>query len=206
MTHRPHTHPTKGTLSPRKAMAAALLLWLAMAAQAQTPVANRVKAMAKQLPYGCEVVAKYTDNERHCLYYTQHERLYRYNVLTNKKHEVRFSPDAYSSIVDTYVTEKGDYVFVCVEKNLQPKKSPENTQELWRIDTKTLKNKKIGDGFAVEKHKGCFIIKKVSRVLESPSQPEKKQWMVQDHYYFLDGRTLWAKDEYLYKEPKKKGQ
>lgn len=50
----------------------------------QNPVANRVRAAAESLPDGCEIVAKYTDNRYHCLFYTMHNRLYKYDVLTNK--------------------------------------------------------------------------------------------------------------------------
>lgn len=57
---------------------------------AQTPLANRVKAMARHLPAGAEVVSKYTDNHRHCLYYTLYNRLFRYDVVTNKSVGVEF--------------------------------------------------------------------------------------------------------------------
>jgi len=176
-----------------------VLLCLALSAKAQTPVANRVRAMAARLPEGCKVVAKYTDDKRHCLYYTAHNRLYRYDVLTNKNHEVRFTTEAYSHILNTYITEQGAYVFVCVEKDLHPKEPPENVQELWRISSNDRRNKKIGEGFAIEKRPGCFIIKKVSKRIEPTSGRKKTRWMVQDHYYYLDGRTIWAKEEYEYK-------
>ncbi len=59
--------------------------------QAQTPIANRVKAMAKHLPEGANVIAKYTDNKRHCLYYGLHNRLFRYDVIKNKSENVEFT-------------------------------------------------------------------------------------------------------------------
>lgn len=180
----------------RISVALCLLFAFAGVSKAQTIVANRVKAAAAALPDGCRTVAKYTDNQRHCLYYTSNERMYKYDVLTDRKAEVRFSSGAYSRIINTCITEEGRYLFVWVDKDLTPKTPPENIQELWRIDTFSNRYKRIGAGFAVEKHKNCFIIKALSARNEQSPAGRKAQWKARDHYFLLDGRPLSPKEEY----------
>lgn len=181
-----------------KALAILSMLTFAIYSGAQTPIANRVKAMADNLPKECRVVAKYTDDKRHCLYYSMNNRLYKYDVLTNKNHEVKFSTNSYSKILNTYIVDKGRYIYLCVEKDLHPKRSPENIRELWQINTIDMASKKVGSGYNIEKRKGCFIIKKTSRRMVGKATGMDK-WMVRDHYYDLDGHIIWAKNEYEYR-------
>ena len=51
--------------------------------------------MAEHLPKTASVIAKYTDNRRHCLYYSMHNRIFRYDVLSNKSIDVNVSSDSY---------------------------------------------------------------------------------------------------------------
>ena len=168
---------------------------------AQNPVANRVRAAAESLPDGCETVAKYTDNRYHCLFYTMHNRLYKYDVLTNKNTDVNFTPFAYSSIYATYLAPKGKYIYICIERSPFSQTTPENSHELWRISPDGDESKKIDEGIKIIKRKGCFIIKKLSRIKRvKDKNGTRRQWMMRDHYYNLDGHIIWAKDEYEYKK------
>lgn len=168
---------------------------------AQNPVANRVKAAAENLPEGCAVVAKYTDSKYHCLFYTMHNRLYKYDVMTNRNTDVNFTPFAYSSISATYIAPKGKYIFICIERSPFSKTSPENNHELWRISPDGKECTKIDEGLNILKRKGCFIIKKISRLRKIKNKNGiKQQWMMRDHYYDLDGHIIWAKDEYEYRK------
>ena len=166
---------------------------------AQTPVANRVKAAAENLPEGCKVVAKYTDNKYHCLFYTMHNRLYKYDVITNRNTDINFTPFAYSSITASYIAPKGKYIFVCIERNPFSQNSPENNRELWRISPDGKESTKIDEGLKIIKRKGCFIVQKLSRMKKKKQKNgSRMQWMMRDHYYDLDGHIIWAKDEYEY--------
>lgn len=171
------------------------------ALSAQNPVANRVKAAAENLPDGCEIVAKYTDSRYHCLFYTMHNRLYKYDVMTNKNTDVNFTPFAYSSIYATYVAPKGKHIFICIERSPFSQTTPENNHELWMISPDGGESKKIDEGIKIHKRKGCFIIKKISRMKKvKDKNGTRQQWMMRDHYYNLDGHIIWAKDEYEYKK------
>lgn len=176
-----------------------MLLTVCLPAKAQTPVANRVNAAASTLSRSCQIAAKYTDNQRHCLYYVSNNRLYRYDVMTGKKREVKFSPDGYSRITNTYITENGTYLFVCADKDASSKGSPEDIQELWRINTFSNKSKKIAEGFEIEKGEDRFIIKTLVKRLETLSPSGKPQWKAQDRYYRLDGQSMAAGEEYTVK-------
>lgn len=166
--------------------------------KAQTVVANRVKAAASSLPNDCRIVAKYTDNQRHCLYYIANDRLYKYDVLTNKNSDIRFSPNAYSRIIKTYVTENGDYLFVCVDKDLNAKEPPENVQELWRVNPSNNRSIKIGEGFSIKRVKDGFVIKELVDKKTSRSGDENSQWTVRDHHFYADGQSKWAEEEYTF--------
>ena len=165
-------------------------------ANAQTPVANRVKAMAKSLPETYVVVAKYTDNHRHSLYYTNTNRLYRYDVLTNRREEAVFSNTSYDKILLTWLSPDGNFIFIAVDKgNLVPSYMDAG-QELWRYDSRTKRYYKVGVGFNIKRRKGCIIIKRGTRCLNPAAPPDKQRWMAQDHYYDLYGKVIWAKEEY----------
>lgn len=177
----------------------AALLWLGVSAKAQTPVANRVNAAAASLSKSCQIAAKYTDNQRHCLYYISNSRLYRYDVMTGKKREVKFSTDAYSRITSTCITENGAYLFVCTDKGAGAKGSPEDVKELWRINSFSNKSKKIAEGFDIEKGEDRFTVKTIVKRLDALSPEGKTQWKAQDRHYRLDGQSMAAGEEYTVK-------
>lgn len=164
--------------------------------QAQTPIANRVKAMAKHLPEGANVIAKYTDNKRHCLYYGLHNRLFRYDVIKNKSENVEFSSSGYARMLNTFVSPKGDFIFVVVAKIQDETTKPYDNEELWRYDSHSKKSSKIGSGFKVEKRKDYFVIKKVSKKKDSIHLMTRQRWTAKDYYFDLDGHIIWGKDEY----------
>lgn len=166
---------------------------------AQTPIAHRVKATIDYLPKDIGIVAKYTDNTRHCLFYTYNQRLYIYDVLTDKKHEVTFNAKGYEKIIKTYLSPDGDFVFVAIDNGDLASFYLEDGQELWCIDSRNRRASIVGKGYSIIKRKGCFIIKKASRCL-NPSAPQSHQkWMGKDHYYDLTGKVIWTKEEYLIK-------
>ncbi|MEJ8769972.1 hypothetical protein [Prevotella sp. HCN-7019] len=121
--------------------------------------------------------------------------------MTNRNTDVNFTPFAYSSISATYIAPKGKYIFICIERSPFSKTSPENNHELWRISPDGKESTKIDEGLNILKRKGCFIIKKISRLRKIKNKNGiKQQWMMRDHYYDLDGHIIWAKDEYEYRK------
>lgn len=176
------------------------LLLISHSGIAQTPIANRVKAVIDHLPSDIGVVAKYTDNSRHSLFYTYNHRLYIYDVWNNNKHEVTFNAKGYEKILHTYLSPDGDFVFVVIDNGDLASFYLEDGQELWCIDSRTRRPSFVGKGYRIFKHKGHFIIKKAFKCL-NPSAPQSHQkWMGQDHYYDFTGKMLWTKDEYIIKE------
>lgn len=167
--------------------------------KAQTPVANRVKAFARSLNHEAHVVAKYTDNRRHCLYYTSGNRLFRYDVLTDEKTEVNFSTNSYAKILSTWLSPDGNYIFIAIDKGILAESYLINGQELWRYDSNGLKSKLIGSGFAIESKPKCIVIKKATRCLNPQAPADKQHWMAKNHYFNVDGTIIWAKEEYKIK-------
>lgn len=196
---RQRTYVYKQIFQHSREILLAVLLMFAMSVGAQTPVANRVKAAVASLPKSCQVVAKYTDNQRHCLYYIANSRLYRYDVMTNKKREVKFSTEAYLRIAKTFLTENGTYLFICADKKNVGKPSPENVQELWRINSFSNKSKKIAEGFDIEKEAERFTVKTIVKRVDVLSHDGKTQWKAQDRYFHLDGQSMTASEEYTVK-------
>lgn len=163
---------------------------------AQTPVANRVKAVVAHLPCQARVVAKYTDVYRHCLYFTMANRLYQYDVLTDRQHDVPFTGNSYAHIITTWLSPDGNFFFIAVDRGNLASFYLDDGQEVWRYDSRKRKYKKIGQGFCVEVQKGCIVIKRASRCLNPNATPKHQQWMAQGHYYGLYGNIIWTKDEY----------
>jgi hypothetical protein len=189
--------PSLTTLTGRaKASLVLLLLLWCCAVTAQTPVANRIKAMTEALPKSAVVVAKYTDNARHCLYYILHNRLFCYDVLTDKSKEVNLVSSSYMRIITSWLSPDGNFFFVAVDRGSFAKFYLDDGQELWRYDSFTHRPLKVGQGFSIERQKGCFIIKRASRCLNPQAAQSRQHWMAQDHYYDLYGKNIWAKDEY----------
>lgn len=170
-------------------------------ASAQTPVANRVHTSASNLPANSRIVAKYTDNKRHCLYYCINERLYRYDVVNDKNQETCFSDKAYKSINNTFLSSTDSrYIFIDIDLGRRHGNEPGTTHELWRIDTFTNKSTKIGSGCKISRHKDSLVITAFSRCCNPDAPVARQKWMVRDHYYYLeDGKTIFAKEEHQYR-------
>lgn len=81
---------------------------------AQTPVANRIKALVKTLPEGSEIVARYTDMKRHSLYYILHNRLYKYDVLNNSQDEINLGKR--NKIINSKFSKDGKTIIIKVGK------------------------------------------------------------------------------------------
>ncbi len=173
-----------------------LLLWTLTPAVAQTPVANRVNAMAKSLAPLAQVVAKYTDGHRHCLYFTQANRLYRYDVVTNRREDVSFAIKPYVKIMATWLSPDGNFIFIAIDRGANADFYLDDGKELWRYDSRKQTSYKVGQGFRIWREKGCFVISRASRSLNPDAPQSKQQWMAQDHYYDLFGKVIWAKEEY----------
>ena len=134
-----------------KTAAACAAAFLALGAAAQTPVANRVKAMAAALPEHSSVAAKYTDNRRHCLYYVNAHRLYRYDALTDRIEEIPLSGGR-SSVVSTMLDGSGDVFLVVVDRGREAPRY--GRMELWRMDSTKPECAKIGTGREIRRSGG----------------------------------------------------
>lgn len=165
-------------------------------AKAQTPVANRVKAVVSQLPEQASVVAKYTDVRRHCLYYTLRNRLYLYDVIKNKRSEVHFTDKSYKRIFATWLSPDGNYLFIAVDRGSLSLFYLNDGQQLWRYDSNTHRTLKVGQGFSIARRKGCFKIKQAWRCLNPNAQQRYQQWTARDHYYDPYGNVIFALGEY----------
>jgi hypothetical protein len=173
-----------------------LLLAVSSYCCSQTPLANRVKAMVNHLSSSANVVAKYTDDRRHCLFYTMHNRLFRYDALKDKNMDVDFASEGYSRIITTFLSPDGDFIFVAVDKGSLASFYPDDGQVLWRIDSRTLRPYKVGDGYKIVIHKDEIIISKAFRCLNPQAPANKRRWTAKDHYYDAYGHVAYAKDEY----------
>lgn len=177
----------------------AFLLIIHAGAMAQTPIANRVKAVVKCLPAQAHVVAKYTDNQRHCLYYTLRNRLFRYDVKTNKREEISFSPNSYSSIITTWLSTDGNSFFIAIDRKNLVSFYLDNGQELWAYDSHTKHSKRVGIGFSISRSGEQIIIKRASRCINKQTAQNRQHWMVCDHRYDGNGTPLGKGEEYKLK-------
>lgn len=163
---------------------------------AQTPVANRVKAVVKHLPKSAVVVAKYTDNHRHSLYYIYNNRLYFYDVLTGRKDDVVFTTDSYTKILSSWLSPDGNFFFIAIDRGAFAHFYLDDGQELCRYDSRTKRYTKVGQGYHIEKQKGCYVIKRASRCLNPKAPQHHQKWMGREHYYDLYGMVIFIKDEF----------
>lgn len=178
----------------------------AMQTGGQTVIANRVKAVVASLPSGAKVVAKFTDNRCHRVYFTYSNRLFCHNVYTDRRSEVTFASEPYSSILATFLECKGRYLFVAVDRTGFSSNYLDNGRALWRYDFVRRKFNKVGEGFVIQRRKGCFIISKASRCVNPAAPPQRRHWMVRDHFYELDGRVDYYGNEYLYRSAVEKAK
>lgn len=176
-----------------------LAMALGLPAQAQTPVADRIRAAIKHLPKNIEVVAKYTDNQRHCLYYILDHRLYCFDVIKNKNEEVAF-PESYLKILDCYLVRKGKLLFVGVDRGSLSKTYAIDGQKLYMINPLNRKIKEVGSGYSIKKSiiRGdeCFSIKKAHKFLNPNEVIKDQQWIAKEHFFSIDGTILYAGDEF----------
>lgn len=174
----------------------ALLLCCCLSALSQTPVANRIQAVVRHLPASATVVAKYTDNHRHCLYYTSNNRLYRCDVLNGRRNEVTFTNNSYTKIISSWLSPDGNFFFLALDRGSLADFYLDDGQELWRIDSRTRRSLKVGQGYHIRKEKGCYVIKRASRCLNPKASQSRQKWMGRDHYYDLYGMVIFVKDEF----------
>ena len=167
--------------------------------KASSPIANRVNTAAKHLPLSATLVAKYTDNRRHCLYYIYQNRLYCFDVKSNKTQDINFETNNYSSILRAFSVADGNLLFIAVERKGLTNSYITDGQVLWGINTFNKQSFKIGEGYDISKHKDHFLIKKGARCLNSQAPQHRRKWMIKDHYFYLDGKPMFVKEEYLYR-------
>lgn len=180
-----------------------LLLAAWTSVEAQTPVANRMKALEAHLPKTAKVVGRYSDNRIHALIFFQANRLFSYDVLNDRNREINFSTTGYSRIIRADLSPHSKYVMVVVDRQGLTDNYLDDGQELWRIDPLTHKSQLVGGGGRIERTVQNYIITKASRCLNPAAPKERQRWMVSDHIYELDGRVDYAKDEYLWKPEKR---
>lgn len=166
---------------------------------AQTPVANRVKAAAKSLGKNTQVVAKYTDDKRHALYYTYNNRLYKYDVITNQKTDINFTNKTYDTIENTWLTPNGDCILISVDRRTQATQSMEDGKQLWKYNTFDNSSTFIGEGFEINMKADCIEIKKGTRYISNKTPTKGGYWMARNHYYYKDGNVIYSKEEYKVK-------
>jgi len=169
-------------------------------ALAQTPIANRVKSVVQHLPQKAAIVAKYTDNDRHCLYYIYNGRLYKYDVVKNANDEVDFTTRGYRSIDNAFIEENGAYLFIITETTRRNQEEPINRKDLWRIDTMKGKAKKIDSGFSVKRKKEGFEVKRADDCINPNARAEKRQWNARTHVYDFEGKPSSTTKSYVIKK------
>lgn len=191
---------------PMKILTWLLLLMLSQVpATAQTPVANRVKARAARVGDARNIVAAYTDDRRHCLFFTHGNRLYRYDAIKGKSREVSFSNNSYARIVTSFRSEDGNQMFIVVDRGRYTAFRLGDGMEVWRINSFSGRVDKIASGFNFKLNKDHFVMTKAYRCLNPKAPQPKQRWTVCDHSYYLNGKPLWISDEYRW-EKGKEGQ
>lgn len=156
--------------------------------KAQTPVAIRVKAIIKTLPSSAVIVAKYTDNDRHSLYYILNQRLYIYDVLENRNTELTFTEKEYRDISKSFISPDGHEVFIVTTdiNNIDHNNNNDNT--LWKINSKNKKAIKLYQGEEIIKTKKNILIKR--RIQSAENKQIIKQTVILDlHGNYLGQST-----------------
>lgn len=186
-------------MSRRYTLLYILLLTALMQTTAQTPVANRMKALEAHLPKTAQVVGRYSDNRIHTLYFLQGNRLYAYDVLNDRNREVNFSTTGYSHILRADLSPDARYIMVVTDRRGLTTNYLDDGQELWRIDALTRRSEKMADGCRIIRHSKDYVATKATRCLNPTAPKERQRWMVCDHYYELNGKVIYAKEEYLWR-------
>ena len=167
-----------------------LLFIMCTCLAAQTPVANRVRVAARHLPQGATVLAKYTDNQRHCLYYIQGEKIFCLDVVLNINEELDFNQRTFKKVVSTSISNGGDYMFVVLDRGENTGWALEQRYELWRIDSKNRHFTPLGQGFKIEKTKEGYVLSQTVKCLNPRAPRTQQRWMVREQDYDEKGKPL----------------
>ncbi len=166
---------------------------------AQTPIANRVNVAAGHLPKDASVVARYTDNKRHSLYYVRKDKLYCLDVVLNINEELNFTPHKYAKILSSSLSPDGEYMFICLDKGNKSGWALEDRFELWRINSYDRKSARIASGFTIDRTKEGFLLRETSRCLNPKAPKSRQRWMVRDHHFNMTGKATHTLAEYEYR-------
>ena len=168
---------------------------------AQTPIANRVKVAARSLPESASVIAKYTDNDRHSLYYTKENKIFCLDVVLNINEELDFTSHGYDKILATYISPGGEFMLFCIDKGQKDTNDIlEERYELWQVNSNNRAFKCIASGFTIEKSKDGFTLRKKSKCLNPKAPKAQQRWMVRDHQFDHSGNPTLTQDEYEFKK------
>lgn len=178
---------------------ACLLLFFSSLLTAQTPIANRVNVAAEHLPDDASVLAKYTDNERHCLYYIRNNKVFCLDVVLNIDEELDFTSHGYNKILSWHISPGGEYMFICIDKGNKNNRTLEEQFELWRIHSGNKSFKRIGSAFSIDKTKNGFILRKTARCLNPHAPKAQQRWRVRDHHFDMTGKHTGTQPEYEYR-------
>ncbi len=165
---------------------------------AQTPIANRVNEAARHVSKDASVVAKYTDNKRHSLYYIRKDKFFCLDVVLNINEELNFTPQKYDKILSSYLSPDGEYMFICLDKGNKSGWVLEDRFELWRINSYNRKSSRIASGFTIDRTKEGFLLRKTSRCLNPRAPKSRQRWMVRDHHFDMMGQATVTLPEYEY--------
>lgn len=163
---------------------------------AQTPIANRINVAARHLPKGAVVIAKYTDNERHCLFYYNENRIYCLDVILNINEQLNFAPKDDEQILTTYLSSDRRQMLFCSDSGNNKNDVIKERFQLWSIDSYNRQFKKIAKGFTIDKTREGFTIRRRSRCINPQAPKAHQRWMVQDLQFDLNGRLVKTGQEY----------
>ena len=167
--------------------------------EANNPIENRISSAKKSLPKGARIVVSYWGTRGQKLELIVRVLMVSYDGITRNKCGETFATTKYSKIKECWLSPDSTYIFMAVDNGPFSSFYLDNGQTLWRLDTRTKRSRRIGEGFEISHKKGCIVIRKASRCLNPKAQQSRQKWMGQDHYYDLNGKIIWAKDEYKIK-------
>lgn len=178
----------------------ALSLVLCSVVEAQSPIANRVKGVISSLPKSAKVVARYMDTQRHSLYFIIENRLYCYDVITEKRNEVSFADGSYNSILSIWLSPDRNFIFIAIDKKGFVSNYLDGGRELWRFDSLKKRYYKVGQGYKIRRLNDTIVIEQASRCINPQAPLDKQRWMGKEHYYDAYGKVIWAKEEFEIKK------
>ena len=177
-------------------MALAIFQLYSLFITAQTPIANRINVAARHLPKDAIVIAKYTDNERHCLFYCNANRIYCLDVILNINEQLSFAQKNNEQILATYLTPDRRLMLFSTDWGNNKSDVLEERFQLWSIDSYNRQFKKIAKGFTIDKTREGFTIRRRSRCINPKAPKAHHRWMVQDLQFDLNGRLVKTGQEY----------